>query len=429
MKPISLLILLLNCAGSSFSQWDERKGDLPIPWGPGAAIDACDMNTAVVAITKGIWLTYDAGQSWLSLGYSLADGYPIDVTMPDDGHIWVASDAGKILHWNAGRGMWQSQYEDTTVTPFMNYVQMFDTLHGIAMGDAKADGLPAVFLRTTDGGVNWISVNDSTFGSWSGDTWRRLDFSSPLVGFFYESGVNPQKMYSTQTGGAHWTALPFPDTIHVQYLNFYDDRIGLVKGFWWESAFLNGQVIARTRDAGGSWEVFSDSAMHWGNDVEFVPGNPAKVWFTDNNKLFFSEDTGRTWTQRWPTGGRDIVFTDPAHGWVLGDDTLLLYTSSGGTTAVREAYSPLGLTFTLEQNYPNPFNSSTTISYRLPHRSHVTLTIVNTLGQCIAEPVNREMEGGYHRLSYNADGLPTGVYFYRVIAEGFAQTKRFVLLR
>ncbi|MGA9120779.1 MAG: T9SS type A sorting domain-containing protein [Bacteroidota bacterium] len=429
MKPYLLLTLLLCYANSSLSQWEDRKSNLPIPWGVGAAIDACDMSTAVVALAKGIWLTHDAGLSWLSLEYSNANGFPMDVTMPNNRHLWVASDAGRILHWNAGSGIWQMQYEDTAVTPFMNFIQMFDTLNGIAMGDAKADGLPAVFLRTSDCGVHWTSVNDSAFGFASGDTWRRLDFSSRSVGYFYESGANPQKLYTTQEGGSHWMALPFPDTIHVQNLNFYDDHIGLVKGFWWENPSVNGQVIARTLNGGSSWEVFSDTAMHWGNDFEFVPGDAAKVWFTDNNNLFFSVDTGRSWTQRWPRGGRDIVFTDPAHGWVLGDDTLLIYTSNGGVTALREADAPFAGIFMLDQNYPNPFNPSTTICYGLPHRSHVTLTVFNTLGQRIAELVNEEVEAGYHRFTFDASGLSSGVYFYQLIAEGFAQTKRLVLLR
>jgi photosystem II stability/assembly factor-like uncharacterized protein len=429
VQPLFLLALLFCYADLSLAQWENRRSNLPTPWGLGLAIDACDTNVAVVALPKGIWLTSDAGQTWLSLGYPNTDGKPVDVAAPDCRHVWVASDAGRILQWNARSGIWQKQYEDTAITPFMNFIQMFDTLNGTAMGDAKAAGLPAVFLRTTDGGLHWTSVNDSAFGAWSGDTWRRLDFTSPSVGFFYESGANPQKLYNTRDGGSHWIALPFPDTIKVQNVKFYGDRIGLVKGFWWENPSVNGQVIARTLDGGSSWEVFNDTAMHWGNDFEFVPGDPAKVWFTDNGKLFFSADTGRSWAQRWPKGGRDIAFTDPLHGWVLGDDTLLLYTSTGGVTTVREGGIPLLRDFMVYQNYPNPFNASTTIRFALPHRSHVTLTVFNTLGQQVAELVNAAEEAGYHELTFDAGGLSSGVYFYRLNAEGFVQTKSLVLLR
>jgi len=83
----------------------------------------------------------------------------------------------------------------------------------------------------------------------------------------------------------------------------------------------------------------------------------------------------------------------------------------------------------LQQNYPNPFNPSTTIRYGLPSRSHVTLAIFNTLGQQVATLVEGEMEAGYHEVAFDASGLSSGVYFYRITAAGFMETKRLMLLR
>jgi hypothetical protein len=85
--------------------------------------------------------------------------------------------------------------------------------------------------------------------------------------------------------------------------------------------------------------------------------------------------------------------------------------------------------FMLEQNYPNPFNPSTTIQYALPARSHVNLSLFNTLGQQVAELVNEELEAGYHEVSFDAKNLPSGVYFYRIQAGTFVETKRLLLLR
>jgi hypothetical protein len=70
--------------------------------------------------------------------------------------------------------------------------------------------------------------------------------------------------------------------------------------------------------------------------------------------------------------------------------------------------------FALEQNYPNPFNPSTTIGYALPSRSHVSLTVFNTLGQQVALLQNDEREAGYHEVKFDAKNLPSGVYFYRI---------------
>jgi hypothetical protein len=85
--------------------------------------------------------------------------------------------------------------------------------------------------------------------------------------------------------------------------------------------------------------------------------------------------------------------------------------------------------FMLEQNFPNPFNPSTTIQYGLPARSHVNLTVFNTLGQSVSILVNGEQEAGYHEVQFDASGLSSGVYLYRIQAGEFVQTKRLLLLR
>ena len=83
----------------------------------------------------------------------------------------------------------------------------------------------------------------------------------------------------------------------------------------------------------------------------------------------------------------------------------------------------------LAQNYPNPFNPSTTISYDLPTRSLVSLKIFNVLGQEVATLVNGEVETGKHQVNWDAAGLPSGAYVYRLKANEFTETKKLVLLR
>jgi hypothetical protein len=94
---------------------------------------------------------------------------------------------------------------------------------------------------------------------------------------------------------------------------------------------------------------------------------------------------------------------------------------------VNVCFSPVAIS--LSQNYPNPFNPSTTIRYGLPQRSHVTLTVFNTLGQQVATLVQGEQEGGYHEAVFDASGLASGVYLYRLQAGEFVQTRKLVLVR
>jgi surface antigen len=85
--------------------------------------------------------------------------------------------------------------------------------------------------------------------------------------------------------------------------------------------------------------------------------------------------------------------------------------------------------FELEQNYPNPFNPSTTIRYQIPVSSKVILRIYNVLGQEMATLVNEQKESGHYSVIWNALNIPSGVYFYRMQAGSFTQTKRILLLR
>jgi hypothetical protein len=83
----------------------------------------------------------------------------------------------------------------------------------------------------------------------------------------------------------------------------------------------------------------------------------------------------------------------------------------------------------LFQSYPNPFNPTTTIRYVLPQRTRVTLTVFNTFGQQVATLVNETEEAGYHDVRFDASGLASGVYFYRLRAGGYVATKRLLLIR
>jgi hypothetical protein len=85
--------------------------------------------------------------------------------------------------------------------------------------------------------------------------------------------------------------------------------------------------------------------------------------------------------------------------------------------------------FILYQNYPNPFNPTTTISYDLPVRAHVKLTIYNILGQEVATLVDSEQEPGRYDVKFDASGLPSGVYFYTLQTPYFTKTNKMVLVK
>jgi|GEM_PF-2793155 len=112
-------------------------------------------------------------------------------------------------------------------------------------------------------------------------------------------------------------------------------------------------------------------------------------------------------------------------GWVYWSDSIRVNVNTG----VAEKNGVLPVEFALEQNYPNPFNPTTTITFHLPSSSLVTLKVFNTAGQEIASLVDRQLPAGDHRTEWNASGVPSGIYFYRIQAGAYSETKKLVVMR
>jgi len=82
-----------------------------------------------------------------------------------------------------------------------------------------------------------------------------------------------------------------------------------------------------------------------------------------------------------------------------------------------------------DRNYPNPFNGSTRIEFSLPNSQFVSLRVFNALGQEVALLVNDILPAGVHSVSFDAAGLPTGVYTCRISAGSYVQTRKLILMK
>jgi hypothetical protein len=98
-------------------------------------------------------------------------------------------------------------------------------------------------------------------------------------------------------------------------------------------------------------------------------------------------------------------------------------------TDVRYDLSQIPNEYLLAQNYPNPFNPVTTISYSLPLKSQVELVVYNTLGEEVIQLVYGEKEAGSYSVELDANGLSSGIYFYKLQAGEFVETKKMVLMK
>jgi hypothetical protein len=107
----------------------------------------------------------------------------------------------------------------------------------------------------------------------------------------------------------------------------------------------------------------------------------------------------------------------------------LAFSESGITSVEDDGNSSIPYEYALRQNYPNPFNPSTIINFVLPEKSFVDLRVYNILGKEVETLVLDEKPAGYHEVQFTAQGLPSGVYLYKLKAGKFSETKKMILVK
>ncbi len=182
-----------------------------------------------------------------------------------------------------------------------------------------------------------------------------------------------------------------------------------------------------TEDAGFIDYPTADSMIHkmdqWRTDGKKT------TWFwvdVDSDKV--SNPSPRPWDLSYPT--TSVAYTAADGGYPLGDLNWFPDKKADWLTAVNDG--ELNVTpkkFELSQNYPNPFNPSTLITYNLPAKSMVTLSVFNVIGQKIATLVNGVKNAGVHKVTFNAKNLPSGVYIYKLSAGAFTASKKMILIK
>jgi hypothetical protein len=153
------------------------------------------------------------------------------------------------------------------------------------------------------------------------------------------------------------------------------------------------------------------------------------IWVGVNNVIKFDVASGNFVGNLNIPGSAASVYLDQKL-WMYdqSDNTLKAY-SVGTVNVAKETGNQIPLKYNLSQNYPNPFNPSTTISFSLPSKSFVSLKIFDVVGREVATLVSQELSAGNYKQQWNANGMPSGVYFYRLQSGSFTETKKLILLK
>ncbi len=401
-------------------------------------------DTIAVGMDYGVLLSTDHGNSWTRNDSGLVSSYIGSISETRSGDI-IVSTAKEIFRTSDNGAHWNLVYSGNW-SPTIMASDPAGAMYAIDMSGV---------IKSTDGGESWTRLT--------------LSVAPYFISTMAVKGVNTVfagssigDIYKSSDGGKTWKLL------------FADPRRDFISGL---TIAENGNVycgtsssILRSADDGVSWQdintgtiPFQATAIMYRSKTLFIG--------TLNNGILTSTDEGVRWKSpsnvlskeyiRSMTSDRNgtlyattlramYTSTDLGETWNSISDGLHLYVlnrvfvSSKGyiylgsqQDGLYRSVSPvfqinpslIETSYRLYPNYPNPFNPSTTIVFNLPTTSLVTLTIYDMLGQEVATLVNEELAAGQYSRMWNASAMPSGVYFYRLQAGTYTESKRLLLLR
>jgi photosystem II stability/assembly factor-like uncharacterized protein len=373
-----------------------------------------------------VYRTTNGGSSWIQGTNVPSDGTGIFGLNADTALVCAnLTNNGRIYRTTNGGISWSLVFEYTGTSAAIQNVHMFDAHGGVALGD-PVGGLWKI-LHTTNSGLTWDSLSQVPQSGWG---YRDASvWVSQSKGWF---GTDGGLVYYTADGGLTWS-LSDLGSMDVFSLEFPNEALGMAS-----TAF---RYIYKTTNGGSSWSYVSTVPGTTLAIVAFIAGVAVPTprwWATNMDEIFRSTNHGTSWTYETLANGypfNDIAMKYiPDKGVIVGyavaaaDGVLMKYTELV-TSAPDDGEYPLPLSMELDQNYPNPFNPSTTLSYALPHSSFVVLKVYNMLGQEVQALVKEQKEAGAHHVQFNAEGLPSGVYVYRIESEGHVASRKMMLLK
>jgi len=390
------------------------------------AIDFVDDSYGIVAAYNGtVAKSTDGGLNWSII--STISGYsPWDMDMVDSLYGWVAGTGERISRTTDGGVTWEQQL---AVGGLGTYgISFIDRDRGMAGGTSGNT------YYTTNGGVNW---NPAIIPP--GNTIWGIHFvQSPVLGSIGMTACASGYVYISTDGGMNWAQEP-------RYtISTFDDIYMTDAAHAWIVG-NSGVILGYNEPANIPVELTSFTAsvkqnnvtLNWstatelnnkGFEIERLLVKNSNFEFRNSNWIKVGFVPGRGTTTEIST----YSYTDEnlSPGFYYYRIKQIDYDGSYKYYDLEETVeiiSPIG--FYLSQNYPNPFNPSTTISYSIPQKSLVTLKVFDVLGNEVCTLINEERESGYHQIDLIAEGLSSGIYFYRLQAGTFIETKRMVLLK
>lgn len=333
------------------------------------------------------------------------------VAMDNHGNVWFTGlvdnanppKYATVKYDAKGTRKWFTQYQIATGYPIPNGIFLDSKgnayVVGLSYKSSYSDPTYGIIKYGATGGEEWVARSEKLQSRYGSPTAVAIDISGNIYvtgGAYYETtpqfGTVKFNAHGEEQWAAHYVSpngYGFPTALAV-------DGLGQAYVTGWSSGGGTNDDFATVKyDADGQQEWVARY-----NSYENVNDNPAAI--AVNN---------------WGT----VVVTGTVGGWSGGYINTITYAQDESQYAPRN--------YTLSQNFPNPFANTTNIPFRLTSTSFVSLKIYNLLGETVTSLVEGVLSRGEYRYQWTPRDLPSGVYIYRLAANGSVQTRKIVFMR
>jgi photosystem II stability/assembly factor-like uncharacterized protein len=390
-------------------------------------VDMCFLNEntgwAVGGSNLGgvIYKTTNGGTNWILIqtipGTSFSS---VSFSNSLAGHVVDAAPFGKIYRTTNGGENWTSQSIGESIK--LVFFPSLDTGYITSSNSTN-------IYKTTNGGINWIGY--------------LTPYSIPMKSIYFINSntgwisCNQGLVMKTTNSGINWLGFQTQSEKELASIFFIDEQIGWTVG--------QQKKILKSTNGGSNWFSLNNTDTTTDNrynSVFFITASTG--WIAGLDTIFYTTNGGYNWTRQkvsifWAgVPYRAIKFVNNNTGWVTNFYEIYKTTTGGNPIGIKKISSEIPKSFSLSQNYPNPFNPATKIKFEIKppltpllskERTGVVLKIYDILGREVATPVNEPLKPGTYEVDFDGSNLRSGVYYYKLIANEFTETKKMVLVR
>ena len=398
---------------------NSQPGWFPLTSGTGLNLFCVTFTSENTGYTSGayelILKTTNAGTNWFQV-HSGANRDFLSMSFPNEltGYAGGGNPSGSpviLKTTNAGLN-WSN------VTPVISSSLLTITFSSVTTGFAGTEF--GIILKTTDGGTTWDTVNNGGIT----DVIAALTFIDSQTGYGVTGDTT--QIIKTIDGGDNWSVL----------------NTGLTgEYYFWSIKFLNintgyaidyqGKII-KTTNGGINWTEQQSTTTNTLRSISIINENTAYI--CGNNGLTIkTTNGGSNWSQQQSGTTNWLMsnyFTNENTGYIAGLGGVIRKTTNGGNPiGIKKIGSEIPKSFGLKQNYPNPFNPATYLKFEISELRFVKLLIYDVLGREVAALINEQLKPGIYEIEWDGSTFSSGIYFYKLNAEGYSDTKRMALIK